>query len=68
MASSIDFNTMTASLATANIKSASGSSGTLEQRVEITANFPNATDRNEIEQAFQNIVNMASQYAQRKND
>lgn len=68
LASSIDFNTMTASLATANIKSASGSSGTLEQRVEITANFPNATDRNEIEQAFQNIVNMASQYAQRKND
>lgn len=68
LASSIDFNTMTASLATANIKSASGNSGTLEQRVEITANFPNATDRNEIEQAFQNIVNMASQYAQRKND
>jgi len=68
LASSIDFNTMTASLATANIKSASGNSGTLEQKVEITANFPNATDRNEIEQAFQNIVNMASQYAQRKND
>jgi len=68
LASSIDFNTMTAGLATASIKSASGNSGTLEQRVEITANFPNATDRNEIEQAFQNIVNMASQYAQRKND
>ena len=68
LASSIDFNTMTANLATTNIKSASGNSGTLEQRVEITANFPNATDRNEIEQAFQNIVNMASQYAQRKND
>ena len=68
LASSIDFNTMTASLATASIKSASGNSGTVEQRVEITANFPNATDKNEIEQAFQNIVNMASQYAQRKND
>lgn len=68
LASSIDFNTMTAGLATASIKSASGNSGTVEQRVEITANFPNATDRNEIEQAFQNIVNMASQYAQRKND
>lgn len=39
---------------------------TLEQMVTIQAEFPNATNHNEIEQAFENIVNMASQYARRK--
>ena len=37
----------------------------LEQTVTITAEFPNATNHSEIEQAFENIVNMAAQYAQR---
>ena len=36
---------------------------TLEQRVEITAEFPNVNDRYEIEEAFNNLVNRASQYA-----
>ena len=38
----------------------------LEQNVHIEANFPNATNRNEIEEAFKNIANLASQYANRK--
>lgn len=38
----------------------------LEQNVRIEASFPNVTDHNEIEQAFENIVNLASQYANRK--
>ena len=41
-------------------------SETLEQTVTIHAEFPNATDHNEIEEAFNNLVNRASQYANRK--
>ena len=39
---------------------------TLEQMVTIEANFPNATDKLEIEEAFKDLVNLASQYANRK--
>lgn len=39
---------------------------TLEQNVTIHAEFPNATNHNEIEEAFGNLVNLASQYANRK--
>ena len=39
---------------------------TIEQHIEIEANFPNATDRLEIEEAFKSMVNLASQYANRK--
>lgn len=39
---------------------------TLEQNVHIEANFPNVSNRNEIEEAFNNIINRASQYANRK--
>lgn len=38
----------------------------LEQNVKIEASFPNATDRNEIEAAFGDLVNLAAQYANRK--
>ena len=38
----------------------------LEQNVHIEANFPNATNKNEIEEAFKDIVNLASQYANRR--
>ena len=38
----------------------------LEQQVTITAEFPNATNHSEIEEAFTNLVNKASQYANRK--
>jgi hypothetical protein len=37
-----------------------------EQNVHITADFPNVTNHLEIEQAFNNLVNMASQYANQK--
>ena len=39
---------------------------TVEQMVQIEAHFPGVTDRNEIEEAFNNLVNTASQYANRK--
>lgn len=44
---------------------ASGSAGTFEQNVHITAEFPNATNRDEIYAAFMDIANLASQYANR---
>ena len=37
-----------------------------EQNVSIEAHFPNVNDRNEIEEAFNNLINTASQYANRK--
>ena len=39
----------------------------LEQQVSIVAEFPNVQNRNEIEEAFGNLINVASQYANRKN-
>jgi hypothetical protein len=39
---------------------------TLQQEVTIHAEFPNATDRDEISAAFGDLVNLASQYAHRK--
>jgi hypothetical protein len=42
-----------------------GESGSLEQNVKIEASFPNVQDRNEIEEAFNNLINRASQYANR---
>ena len=38
----------------------------LDQHVEIHAEFPNATNHSEIEEAFTNLVNRASQFANRK--
>ena len=40
---------------------------TLQQDVTIHAEFPNATDRHEIEEAFGSLLNRASQLANRKN-
>lgn len=39
---------------------------TLRQEVHITAEFPNVNDHNEIEEAFNNLINQASQYVNRK--
>ena len=39
---------------------------TIEQNVHIEASFPGVTDRNELQEAFNNLVNQASQYANRK--
>jgi hypothetical protein len=52
-----------------NLRASSGvatGNETLEQNVTIHAEFPNATNHNEIEEAFNNLVNRASQYANRK--
>jgi len=38
----------------------------IEQQVHIEANFPGISDRNELEEAFNNLINKASQYANRK--
>lgn len=38
----------------------------LQQEVTIQANFPNVTDHKEIEMAIDNLINAASQYANRK--
>ena len=38
----------------------------LQQEVRIEANFPSVTDRHEIENAFENLVNKAAQFAGRK--
>lgn len=40
-----------------------GEKGSLEQTVTIHAEFPNATNHSEIEEAFRNLTNMAAQYA-----
>jgi hypothetical protein len=42
-------------------------SDNLEQDVHIEANFPNVQDKHEIEAAFDNLINKATQYANRKN-
>ena len=42
------------------------SSSVIEQSVHIEASFPAVQDRNEIEEAFNNLINKASQYANRK--
>ena len=47
-------------------KSINSQSDTLQQEVHITAEFPNATNHSEIEEAFRNLNNLASQYANRK--
>lgn len=41
--------------------------GILEQQVSIEATFPNVTDHREIEEALGNLINTASQFANRKN-
>lgn len=44
----------------------SSNDNSLEQNVEIHAEFPNATNHTEIEEAFDNLINRAAQYANRK--
>ena len=69
MLETIDLNAKQASLGLGSLV-ASGikeeKTETLQQEVKITAEFPNVQDRNEIEEAFNNLINQASQYANRK--
>ena len=63
----IDFNSLHNQMAWLSSSGlAAANSGTLEQSVSIEAHFPNVSDRNEIEEAFNNLINTASQYANRK--
>lgn len=65
----IDINARAASLGLGTLTAASlkeDKQQTLQQDVHITAEFPNVNDHNEIEEAFNNLINQASQYANRK--
>ena len=51
--------------ATTAIANAKSELAALEQKVHIEADFPNVSDSREIEEAFNNLINVASQYAYR---
>jgi len=64
-------DTRAAAAGAVNINNAYANAATVgpqsfDQNVHIEANFPNATDHNEIELALTNLVNRASQYVGRK--
>ena len=62
-------NTQTAQSQAASIittQSTLGTTQSFNQNVHIEASFPSVTDRVEIEEAFNNLINTASQYANRK--
>ena len=67
----IDLNALSAEsflgsmLTAANVSTANNE--VLQQEVHITAEFPNATDRDEIIAAFDNLTNLAMQYAGKQN-
>ena len=56
-------NSFTKLFAAAGIKTPQGQ---LQQEVHITAEFPNVSDKNEILEAFDNVINLAAQYSGRK--
>ncbi|MDD4804361.1 MAG: phage tail tape measure protein [Candidatus Pacebacteria bacterium] len=69
ISSILDQKALLASLGLLNVSAASTldtTSQAVEQDVTIHAEFPNVTDRNEIEAAFNNLIGTASQYANRK--
>ena len=55
-------SSMMANMFNLHAGSTNGSSGEVQQNVQITAEFPNVQDRNEIEAAFDNLINRASQF------
>lgn len=68
IAKTIDLTASSASNSFSKLFAAAGiktAPTTLEQEVHITAEFPNATDKNEILDAFDNVINLATQYANR---
>jgi hypothetical protein len=68
IAEMIDLNAMSSAGGFNSLFAATSSNlaQTLQQEVTIHAEFPNATDRDEISAAFSDLVNLASQYAHRK--
>ena len=65
---SVDLNASMAGMGIGALSSRWHDSSTaqMEQNITIYADFPNATNHNEIEEAFKNMVNLASQYSNRK--
>lgn len=59
-------NAQFSSLLSSSYFTPSATGDTLEQNVHIDAHFDNVTDRNEIVEAFNTLINRASQYANRK--
>ncbi len=69
ISSMIDLNAMSSMKGLGGVLAAGGvgqTMGGIEQHIEIHASFPDATDHSEIEEAFHNLLNSASQYANRK--
>lgn len=62
----IDLQAMYAGSTNISAASVGSSKSTLAQEVKIHAEFPNAVNHNEIEQAFDTLINRAAQYANRK--
>ena len=67
IASVIDLNALASAGGFGNLVAGSigGHKEVLQQEVHIEAHFPNATDKNQIEEAFKDIVNLAAQYSNR---
>ena len=62
----IDSNAANAGLGILHSPGINTQNQNLEQTVTITAEFPNATNHDEIKMAFDSLINRASQYANRK--
>jgi hypothetical protein len=64
----IDLNAMSSAGGLNSLFAATSSNlaQTLQQEVTIHAEFPNATDKDQITEAFSDLINLASQYASRK--
>ena len=58
------FSAMSGNLTASGVRASNNQE--LNQNVEIHADFPNVTDRNEIVEAIDDLVNRAAQYAQKK--
>lgn len=69
IAQAIDLGAVAQAMQMGNLQAAQATSTaqTLEQQVSIHAEFPNATNHSEIEEAFRNLTLTASQFANRKN-
>ena len=67
----IDLNALSASSGFASLLSSSSmindNSQEIQQTVSIEASFPGVTERGEIEEAFNNLINRAAQFVNRKN-
>lgn len=66
LAKAIDLSASWASTSAISASGVGNIDNTLQQQVSIQAEFPNATDHNEIELAIEGLINSASQYANRK--